>query len=279
MGAELATWWFAQARGLAAVRVGGKIGRMLIKDTAAIVTGGASGLGAATAAALAGAGASVFAFDLPAAVESAPGVAGVTYVPVDVTDAEQVQAAVDQAAAGPEPLRIVVNCAGIGPSMRILGRKGPHDLAFFAKVVQVNLIGSFNVLALAAEKIAATEPLEHGQRGVVVNTASIAAFEGQVGQAAYAASKGGIVGLNLPAARDLAQYGIRVNTIAPGIIETPMLSTVSEEFRAGLAAGVPFPQRLGRPEEYADLVLFLVGHDYLNGEVVRMDGALRMAPR
>ena len=163
--------------------------------------------------------------------------------------------------------------------MRILGKKGPHDLAFFAKVVQINLVGSFNVMTLAAEKIAATEPLEAGQRGVVVNTASIAAFEGQVGQAAYASSKGGIVGLNLPAARDLAQYGIRVNTIAPGIVETPMLATVSDEFRAGLAAGVPFPQRLGRPQEYAELALFLVEHDYINGEVVRMDGALRMAPR
>ena len=252
---------------------------MQITDTAAIVTGAASGLGAATAAALAAEGARVFGFDLPGAIEGAPDVDGVTYVAVDVTDAEQVQAAVDTAASAGVPLRTVVNCAGIGPSMRILGKKGVHDLAFYAKVVQVNLIGSFNVMALAAEKIAATEPLEHGQRGVVINTASVAAYEGQVGQAAYASSKGGIVGLNLPAARDLAQYGIRVNTIAPGIVETPMLATVSEEFRAGLASGVPFPQRLGRPEEYADLALFLVHHDYLNGEVVRMDGALRMSPR
>ena len=252
---------------------------MQVTDTAAIVTGGASGLGAATAAALAGRGASVYAFDLAGPIGQAPEVEGVTYVEVDVTDPEQVQAAVDRAASGSEPLRTVVNCAGIGPSMRILGKKGPHDLAFFAKVVQINLVGSFNVMTLAAEKIAATEPLEAGQRGVVVNTASIAAFEGQVGQAAYASSKGGIVGLNLAAARDLAQYGIRVNTIAPGIVETPMLATVSDEFRAGLAAGVPFPQRLGRPQEYAELALFLVEHDYINGEVVRMDGALRMAPR
>ncbi|NPC97315.1 SDR family NAD(P)-dependent oxidoreductase [Nocardioides sp. zg-DK7169] len=252
---------------------------MQIRDTAAIVTGAASGLGAATAAALAAEGARVFGFDLPAAIEGAPDVEGVTYVAVDVTDAEQVQAAVETAASAGLPLRTVVNCAGIGPSMRILGKKGVHDLAFYAKVVQVNLIGSFNVMALAAEKIAATEPLEHGQRGVVINTASVAAYEGQVGQAAYASSKGGIVGLNLPAARDLAQYGIRVNTIAPGIVETPMLATVSEEFRAGLAAGIPFPQRLGRAAEYADLALFLVHHDYLNGEVFRMDGALRMAPR
>lgn len=253
---------------------------MQVENTAAIVTGGASGLGAATAAALAAGGATVFAFDLAGSIENAPAVDGVTYVAVDVTDPEQVAAAVEQAAADPTtPLRIVVNCAGIGPSARILSRKGVHDLALYAKIVQINLIGSFNVLALAAEKIAATEPLEHDQRGVVINTASVAAFEGQIGQAAYASSKGGIVGLNLPAARDLAQHGIRVNTIAPGIVETPMLATVSEEFRAGLAAGVPNPARLGKPSEYADLALFLISHDYINGEVVRMDGALRMAPR
>ena len=252
---------------------------MQLDNTAAIVTGGASGLGAATAQALADRGAAVYAFDLAPAVEKAEDVKGVTHVPVDVTDAEQVQAAVDRASSGMEPLRTVVNCAGIGPSARILSKKGVHDLALYAKVIQVNLVGTFNVLALASEKIAATEPLAHGQRGVIVNTASVAAFEGQIGQAAYSSSKGGVVGLNLPAARDLAQYGIRVNTIAPGIVETPMLATVSEEFRAGLAAGVPFPQRLGRPDEYADLALFLLTHDYLNGEVVRMDGALRMAPR
>lgn len=252
---------------------------MQLNDTAAIVTGGASGLGAATAAALADKGALVFAFDLPAATESAPSVERVTYVAVDVTDPDQVAEAVAVAAEADVPLRTVVNCAGIGPSMRILGRNGPHDLAFFAKVVQVNLIGTFNVLTLAAQEIARTQPLEHGARGVVVNTASVAAFDGQVGQAAYASSKGGVVGLTLPAARDLAQHGIRVNTIAPGIVETPMLATVSEEFRAGLAAGVPFPQRLGKPEEFAALALHLIEHDYMNGETVRMDGALRMAPR
>ncbi len=252
---------------------------MQLNDTAAIVTGGASGLGAATAAALADKGALVFAFDLPTAIESAPTVERVTYVAVDVTDPDQVAEAVAVAAGAGVPLRTVVNCAGIGPSMRILGRNGPHDLAFFAKVVQVNLIGTFNVLTLAAQEIAKTEPLEHGARGVVVNTASVAAFDGQVGQAAYASSKGGVVGLTLPAARDLAQHGIRVNTIAPGIVETPMLATVSEEFRAGLAAGVPFPQRLGKPEEFAALALHLIEHDYMNGETVRMDGALRMAPR
>ncbi len=252
---------------------------MQVQDTAAIVTGGASGLGAATAEALAARGAQVFALDLPAATERAPEVAGVTLVAADVTDPTSVQAAVDRAAAGAHPLRVVVNCAGIAPSARILGRKGVHDLALYAAVVQVNLVGTFNVLALAAERIAATEPDVDGQRGVIVNTASIAAYDGQVGQAAYASSKGGIVGLTLPAARDLAQHGIRVNTIAPGIVETPMLATVSDEFRAGLAAGVPFPQRLARPEEYAQLTLAIIDHDYLNGETIRMDGALRMAPR
>ena len=191
---------------------------MQITDTAAIVTGGASGLGAATAAALAAGGARVFAFDLPASIEGAPQVDGVEYVAVDVTDPEQVQAAVDTAAGAGVPLRTVVNCAGIGPSMRILGKKGPHDLGLYAKIIQVNLVGSFNVLTLAAEKISQTEALEHGARGIIINTASIAAYDGQVGQAAYSSSKGGIVGLTLPAARDLAQHGIRVMTIAPGIV-------------------------------------------------------------
>jgi NAD(P)-dependent dehydrogenase (short-subunit alcohol dehydrogenase family) len=163
--------------------------------------------------------------------------------------------------------------------MRVLGRKGMHDIGLFAKVLQVNLLGTFTVMATAVEAMAATQPDANGQRGVVVNTASIAAYDGQVGQAAYAASKGGVVALTLPAARDLAQHGIRVCTIAPGIVDTPMLATVSEEFRAGLAASVPFPQRLCRPEEYAQLVTMIVEHDYLNGETIRMDGALRMAPR
>lgn len=249
---------------------------MQLENTSAIVTGGASGLGAATAKALADRGVQVFALDLK--VDEAPAVDGVTYVATDVTEPEQVRAAVAQAAEA-AALRTVVNCAGIGPSMRILGKKGVHDLDAYATVIKINLIGSFNVLALASEKIAETEADEQGQRGVIINTASIAAYDGQVGQAAYASSKGGIVGLTLPAARDLAQHGIRVNTIAPGIVETPMLATVSEEFRAGLAAGVPFPQRLARPDEYAQLALAIIDHDYLNGEVIRMDGALRMAPR
>ncbi len=253
---------------------------MQTANTSAIVTGGASGLGAATAAALASAGSRVLALDLPVSCASGPTVEGVTYVPTDVTDEAQVRAAVEQAAQDPaRPLRIVVNCAGVGMSARILGKKGVHDLGLYRKIVEINLIGSFTVMALAAEAIAQTEADEHGQRGVVINTASIAAYDGQVGQAAYSSSKGGIVGLTLPAARDLAQVGIRVMTIAPGIIETPMLATVSDEFRASLAAGVPFPQRLGRPDEYAQLALAIVDHDYLNGEVIRMDGALRMAPR
>ena len=252
---------------------------MQVADTAAVVTGGASGLGAATARALAERGCRVFGLDLPAAIEQADAVAGVTLVAADVTDPDSVAAAVQQAAGSGVPLRVVVNCAGVGTAGRVLSKKGPHDLDLFARIIQINLIGSFNVLALAAEEIARTEPDEQGQRGVVINTASVAAFEGQVGQVAYASSKGGIVGMNLPAARDLAQYGIRVNTIAPGIIETPMLAGVEEKFRQALAQGVPFPQRLGRPEEYAALALSLIEQDYVNGEVVRLDGALRMAPR
>lgn len=252
---------------------------MDIHQTAAIVTGAASGLGLATAAALAADDCLVFAFDLPNAIAGAPETPGVTYVAVDVTAPDQVEHGVSLAASADVPLRTVVNCAGIGPSMRILGRKGRHDLATFAKVIQVNLAGSFNVLTLASEQIASTPILANGARGVIVNTASVAAYEGQVGQAAYSSSKAGVVGLTLPAARDLAEYGIRVNTIAPGIVETPMLATVSDEFRAGLAGGIPFPQRLGRPEEFADLVRFLISHDYINGETIRMDGALRMAPR
>ncbi|GAA0508404.1 3-hydroxy-2-methylbutyryl-CoA dehydrogenase [Saccharopolyspora subtropica] len=252
---------------------------MLITDTAAIVTGGASGLGAATARALAARGAQVFAVDLPDAIAKAPVVDGVTYTAADVTSAEQVQTAVDQAAGTSSPLRIVVNCAGIGPSARIVGRQGPHDLDLFRKVIEVNLIGTFNVLRLAAAAIGRTEADQDGQRGVVVNTASVAAFDGQIGQAAYAASKGGVASLTLPGARDLASSGIRVVTIAPGIVDTPMLATVSEEFRTALAESVPFPKRLGKPEDFAQLAIDIIEHDYLNGEVIRMDGALRMPPR
>lgn len=251
---------------------------MQITDITAVVTGGASGLGDATARALAAGGAEVFGLDLAASIDQADPAGGVTLVEADVTDEGQVRAAVEQAAAA-GPLRMVVNCAGVGTAGRILSKSGPHDLALFRKVIDVNLVGTFNVLRLAAEAMRQTEPDGAGQRGVIVNTASIAAFDGQVGQIAYAASKGGVVAMTLSAARDLASFGIRVCTIAPGIIDTAMLAGVNDEFRATLAAGVPFPTRLGRPDEYAELALMIAHHDYLNGEVIRMDGSLRMAPR
>ncbi|MGH3472580.1 MAG: SDR family NAD(P)-dependent oxidoreductase [Nocardioidaceae bacterium] len=252
---------------------------MDISSSSAIVTGAASGLGAATAAALAAKGAKVFGLDLAAAIGSSDATAAMTLVETDVTQENQVRAAVASAASA-APLRVVVNCAGIGTAGRILSKSGPHDLALFRKVIDVNLVGTFNVLRLAAEAMTKTDPVdEEGQRGVVVNTASIAAFDGQVGQVAYAASKAGIVGMTLSAARDLASFGVRVCTIAPGIVDTPMLAGVNDEFRATLAGGVPFPKRLARPAEYAQLALAIVEHDYLNGEVIRMDGALRMAPR
>lgn len=250
---------------------------MEISGTSAIVTGGASGLGNATARALAARGAKVFALDL--SIDGAPEVEGVTYLAADVTSEDDVQAAVGTAAGSGSPLRIVVSCAGIGPSARTVGKSGPHPLDLYRKVVDVNLVGTFNVLRLGAAAMGQTEALEHGQRGVVINTASIAAFDGQIGQVAYAASKAAVVGMTLPAARDLASVGVRVMTIAPGIVDTPMLATVSDDIRAGLAAGVPFPKRLAQPDEYARLAVSIVEHDYLNGEVIRMDGALRMAPR
>ncbi len=268
---------------------------MEISGTAALVTGGASGLGAATAATLAERGATVFGLDLPASIEKATGRAGgdvtgrvggdvtgqgpVTLLPADVTSEDDVRDALAQIEASGVPLRIVVNCAGIGAAGRILGRKGPHDLELFRTVLMVNVLGTFNVMRLGAEVIARTEADDAGQRGVVINTASIAAFEGQIGQIAYSASKGGVVGMTVPAARDLAQHGIRVNTIAPGIVDTPMLAGVSDDYRAGLSEGVPFPKRLAQPSEYAQLAAMIVEHDYLNGETIRMDGALRMAPR
>ena len=252
---------------------------MQITDTAAIVTGGASGLGAATSRALAAKGARVFALDLENSIKSAEQVDGVTYVEADVTNPEQVQAAIEQATAA-APLRVVVNCAGVGWAGRILNKAGEaHDYDLFRKVVEINLVGTFNVMRLTAAAIANSEELEGGHRGVIINTASVAAFEGQIGQIAYSASKGGVVGMTVPAARDLANKGIRVMTIAPGLVNTPMLAGVDEKFREGLAAGVPFPKRLANPEEYAQLATMIVEHDYLNGEVIRMDGALRMAPR
>ena len=252
---------------------------MDIRDSTAIVTGAASGLGAATAAELVARGARVIGLDLPQVVEAAVPVDGVQYVSADVTDEEQVRAAV-ATAADVAPLRTVVNCAGIGTSARVVGKNGVHDLALFERVVRINLVGTFTVLALAAEVMTAQEPVDDaGQRGVIINTASVAAFEGQIGQAAYAASKGGVHSMTIAAARDLSSRGVRVMTIAPGIVDTPMLGRVSEEFRSALAESVPFPHRLARPDEYAKLAGMIVEHDYLNGETIRMDGALRMAPR
>jgi NAD(P)-dependent dehydrogenase (short-subunit alcohol dehydrogenase family) len=252
-------------------------------DVAAVVTGGASGLGAATARALTAAGAAVTLLDLDAerGTALAAELGGhTTFVRTDVTDEASVQAALADATGKDRPLRIAVNCAGIGYAQRVLGRDGtPHELAPFSRTVTVNLIGTFNVLRLAAAAMAQTEPGEDGERGVVVNTASIAAYDGQIGQIAYAASKGGIVGMTLPAARDLASVGVRVVTIAPGIVDTPLLAALPEAARTALAENVPFPRRLGRPEDFAELALDVVRHGYLNGEVVRMDGALRMAPR
>lgn len=250
---------------------------MQIDRTAAVVTGAASGLGAATAAALAARGATVLGLDLPTAIERASDTPGVTLVPADVTEDAPVRDAL--AGLSGAPLRIAVSCAGIAPSARIVGRRGAHDLELFHTVLKVNLLGTFNVLRLAAEVMAGLPPDDHGQRGVVVNTASIAAFEAQIGQTAYAASKAGVAGMTVTAARDLAQHGIRVMTIAPGIVDTPMMAGFTDEVRAGLGASVPFPQRLARPDEYARLALMIIEHDYLNGETIRMDGALRMLPR
>ena len=252
-------------------------------DVAAVVTGGASGLGEATVRALAARGAAVTVLDLQAdrgqALAAELG-GSTTYVRTDVTDEASVQAAIAEATGKDRPLRIAVNCAGIGWAQRTIGRDGEvHDLGAFTRTVMVNLVGTFNVLRLAAAAMATTAPEDDGERGVVVNTASIAAYDGQIGQTAYAASKGGVVGLTLPAARDLASVGVRVCTIAPGLVDTPMLAGLPQEARQNLAAGIPFPKRLARPADYAELALSIVEHGYLNGEVIRMDGALRMAPR
>ncbi len=247
---------------------------MHVNSCSALVTGGASGLGLATASALTAAGASVVVAD----IAKSPGrSAGIRYLQTDVTDEEQVRLAV-AAASDAGPLRVLVNCAGIGPPGRVVGRAGPMPLHQFAKVVAVNLIGTFNAIRLAAEAMMATEPVGE-ERGVVVNTASIAAFDGQIGQAAYAASKGGIVGMTLPLARDLAAARIRVMTIAPGLFHTPMLAGLPEQARVSLGQQVPHPARLGEPTEYAALVMHILENPMLNGEVIRLDGAIRMAPR
>ena len=253
---------------------------MDIKGHAAIVTGGASGLGAATARMLAEAGAKVAIFDVnqKAAAEVAIDIDGLALA-CDVTDSKATEQAVAAAAKDHGIARIVVNCAGVGPARRIVGRDGPMPLADFARVVEINLIGTFNVMRLVAAAMQPLEPLADGERGIVVCTASVAAYEGQIGQAAYAASKGGVVGLVLPAAREFAQFGIRVNGIAPGIFSTPMLHALPEAAQQSLAASVPFPKLLGQPAQYAALVRHMIENRYLNGEVVRIDGALRMAPR
>ena len=244
----------------------------------AIVTGGASGLGAAAAARLAQQGATVVVLDLPGTKDAARN-AGHDFVPADVQEPAPVQAAVEQATSH-GALRILVNCAGIGTPGKVVNRDGsPMPLEQFARVVGVNLIGTFNVTRLAAAAMVNNEPTSSGERGVIVNTASIAAFDGQIGQTAYSASKGGIVGMTLPLARDLAAAGIRVNTIAPGIFDTPLMNAAPDNVKAALAASVPNPSRFGRPDEYAALALHIIENAYLNGEVIRLDGALRMPPR
>jgi NAD(P)-dependent dehydrogenase (short-subunit alcohol dehydrogenase family) len=253
-----------------------------ITGRTALVTGGGSGLGAATARMVVEAGGSVVVADVDA--DRGKRVADrlgerARFVRTDVTDEDSVRDAVAAAAEAVGGLAVAVSCAGIATAERVLGRQGPHSLARFVTVVQVNLVGTFNVTRLAAEAMAGNEPLADGERGVIVNTASVAAFDGQIGQAAYSASKAGVAGMTLPIARELARVGIRVLAIAPGIFDTPMLAAMPDEVRESLGAQVPFPSRLGRPEEYAALVRHIVENRMLNGETIRLDGAIRMAPR
>lgn len=255
---------------------------MDIQNKTFLITGGGSGLGAATARLLAENGARVLIADVNTAagarVAAELGQAA-CFVKTDVTSAESVQMAVNTALDTFGGLHGLVNCAGIAMAEKVLGKNGPHDLAKFSQVIQVNLIGTFNVIRLAGAAMTQNEPSPGGERGVIVNTASVAAFEGQIGQAAYAASKGGVVGLTLPLARELARYGIRVMAIAPGIFSTPMLAGLPEAAQQSLAQQVPFPPRLGRPAEYAALVKHIIENEMLNGEVIRLDGAMRMAPK
>jgi NAD(P)-dependent dehydrogenase (short-subunit alcohol dehydrogenase family) len=255
---------------------------MQIAGSSALVTGGASGLGAATVRRLAGAGANVVIADVREDTgEALAGELGerALFAKTDVTDADSMGQAVQTAVARHGGLHILVNCAGIGIAERVLGKNGPHDLAAFNRVIQVNLIGSFNALRLAAAAMEKNQPNDEGERGVIISTASVAAFEGQIGQAAYSASKGGIVGMTLPVARELARSGIRVLAIAPGLFDTPLLAGLPEAARVSLGQQVPFPPRLGRPEEYAQLVQAIVENPMLNGETIRLDGAIRMSPR
>jgi 3-hydroxyacyl-CoA dehydrogenase / 3-hydroxy-2-methylbutyryl-CoA dehydrogenase len=253
---------------------------MKIEGASALVAGGASGLGAATARALHDRGGSVVIADLNAEKgEALAKEIGGRFIEANVTEHEPVQAAVDAAAEADDGLRISVCCAGIGWAQRTASRKGPHDLEIFHNVIKVNLIGTFNVLRLACAAMSENEPDEEGERGVCINTASIAAWDGQIGQVAYSASKGGVVGLTLPAARDMAGRGVRVVTIAPGLFDTPLLAALPAEQREALGAGIPFPSRLGRPEEYGELACEIVTNTMLNGEAIRLDGALRMPPK
>jgi NAD(P)-dependent dehydrogenase (short-subunit alcohol dehydrogenase family) len=254
---------------------------MQLKDQSAIVTGGASGLGAATARRLAAAGAKVAVCDLNAKLaESVAAEIGGVAVICDVSDASSAEAAIVAASRAHGPARVLVNCAGIGVAKRVIGREGPMPLADFEKVIRVNLIGSFNMLRLATTEMSKLEPLAAtGERGVVISTASVAAYDGQIGQSAYSASKGGIVAMTLPIARELAQFGIRVLTIAPGLFLTPLLANLPQEAQDSLAAAIPFPRRLGHADEFASLAMHMIDNPYLNGEVVRLDASLRMAPR
>ncbi len=253
---------------------------MDIDGVSAIVTGGASGLGEATSRRLAARGARVVVLDMQAEKgEPLAAELGGLFVHADVTDTEQVQAAVD-AACELGTLRVLVNCAGIGWAQRTVDRSAaPADLGAFEKVVAVNLVGTFNCIRLAAAAMSTTEPLEYGERGAIVNTASVAAFDGQIGQASYSASKGGVVGMTLPIARDLAAVGVRVNTIAPGLIDTPLLGLLPDPQKEALGQSVLFPKRLGTPDDFASLALELVTNGYLNGETVRLDGGIRMPPK
>jgi NAD(P)-dependent dehydrogenase (short-subunit alcohol dehydrogenase family) len=247
---------------------------------AALVTGGGSGLGRATAERFAALGANVALLDINGdAVKAAAEKIGGIGIACDVTSADSTAAAIAEARAKNGPARILVNCAGIGPAQRIVGRDGPQPLDNFARVIGVNLIGTFNAMRLAAADMQTLDPLEDGERGVIISTASVAAYDGQIGQAAYSASKGGVVALTLPAAREFAQFGIRVMTIAPGIFKTPMMAGMPQQVQDSLAAAIPFPKVLGKPEQYADLALHIVENRYLNGEVIRLDGAIRMAPK
>ena len=253
---------------------------MQLNGMAAIVTGGGSGLGAATAELLAKAGCLVAAVDINEAAANATAErTGGIGIKCDVADSASAEAAFAAARAAHGPVRILVNCAGIGTAGRIVGRDGPLPLDAFERVIRVNLIGTFNMLRLAGAEMSDTDPLDDNERGVIINTASIAAFDGQIGQAAYAASKGGVVSLTLPAARELARAGVRVMTIAPGLFHTPMVAQLPPEIQASLGASIPYPSRLGLPEEYAALVEHIILNRFLNGETIRLDGALRMAPR